>query len=146
VVNPTSIPILRKNGWSSGPVWTGTEKFTAPKFRTTNCLAQVEYLYRLRYPGQYNYGKYFRPTFLIHNYKYKNAKSGKSRLMDTAIFIVLVFYSRTGCINRNSPNSIGRNSVYSCNVKQTSSNTRVTTLFSKTEGPAKLCLLLLANQ
>jgi hypothetical protein len=54
--------------------------------------------------------------------------------------------SRTGCITRNSPNSIGCNYVRTSYVKQTSSLIRVATSFLGTEEPAKLCLLLLGNQ
>ena len=43
------VPIVQEAGWTSGPVWTGTENLAPTGIRSPDCPAHRQSLYRLRY-------------------------------------------------------------------------------------------------
>jgi hypothetical protein len=45
------VPIVQKDWWAPGPVWTGTENLAPTRIRSTDRPARSELLYRLSYPG-----------------------------------------------------------------------------------------------
>ena len=47
------VTIVQEAGWTSGPVWTGTENLTPTGIRSPNRPARRQSLYRLRYPAHY---------------------------------------------------------------------------------------------
>jgi hypothetical protein len=46
-----TVPIVQGAGWAPGPVWTGVENLASTGFRSPDCPARSESLYRLSYPG-----------------------------------------------------------------------------------------------
>jgi hypothetical protein len=52
------VPIVQKAGWVSGPVWKGPENLFPSEFRTPDCPAHSESLYRLhQFADQHTYKK-----------------------------------------------------------------------------------------
>jgi hypothetical protein len=45
------VPTVQEAGWAPGPVWTGAENLAPTGFRSPDCPARSQSLYRLSYPA-----------------------------------------------------------------------------------------------
>jgi hypothetical protein len=57
-----TVPIVEEAGWAPGPVWARWENVALTGIRSPDRPARSESLYRLRYPGSFNYVKQLRDS------------------------------------------------------------------------------------